>query len=155
MLAVKRPLAPEVLAGRHVLIATGGSPWSAHAVHRGVQMAHQMTLSACLLHVENTRVPFDDNTYLMSGRKLLAQAQAAKARSTYECVLAVGPIAETIYHGDQAAVSCDCFRGERRNGVATTIARFDCEYGGRTGTVAGAHCQAACLSCMKRDTDRE
>jgi nucleotide-binding universal stress UspA family protein len=52
VLIVKRPLVPQALHGKRILVATGGSPWSEAAVQHALVLAQNQDFEVCLMHVE-------------------------------------------------------------------------------------------------------
>lgn len=91
VLVVKRPLAPEALLGRRVLVATGGTPWSDYAVEHALGLAQVQGLGVCVLHVNQSQ-------NLVEGHQLLERAEvwAAAAGVDYEGVIASGSVPEVI-----------------------------------------------------------
>ena len=100
VLVVKQPpiVVPGSPLGRHVLVATGGSPWSDLAVDYAITLAQTERLTLCLLHVvpgrRRRRNDIDDS----EGRRILARAEtrAADAGVATTMVLAHGDVARTI-----------------------------------------------------------
>ncbi len=79
VLVVKSPpgVEPGSPLGRRILVATGGSPWSNHAVEHALLLAKSEHLSVCLLHVvpvrRRRRV---DEAAEAEGHRILAHAEA-------------------------------------------------------------------------------
>ena len=98
VLIVKRPLVPQALHGKRILVATGGSPWSEAAVSHTLMLAQSQDFEVCLIHVERDAPHTDAQSSRSKGKQLLAQteARAAAAGIAYTGVLDAGSIPHTI-----------------------------------------------------------
>ena len=98
VLIVKRPLVPQALHGKRILVATGGSPWSEAAVNHALMLAQNQDFEVCLMHVERDAPETDAESCHCEGKQLLAQteARAAAAGIAYAGVLDSGPIPYAI-----------------------------------------------------------
>jgi nucleotide-binding universal stress UspA family protein len=98
VLIVKRPLVPQALHGKRILVATGGSPWSEAAVQHTLMLAQNQDFEVCLMHVERDAPVTDAERSHSEGKQLLAQteARAAAAGIAYAGVLDSGPIPHAI-----------------------------------------------------------
>lgn len=93
------PLAVTCL-WKHILVATGGSPWSDVAVDHALSLAQEYQIDVCLLHVDSARPrSANDPIVATSGGKnilALAEARAAAAGVTYQTRLAYGNVVDAI-----------------------------------------------------------
>jgi nucleotide-binding universal stress UspA family protein len=98
VLIVKRPLVPQALHGKRILVATGGSPWSEAAVSHALMLAQSQDFEVCLMHVERDAPNTEAERSRSEGKQLLAQteARAAAAGIAYTGVLDSGSIPHTI-----------------------------------------------------------
>ena len=102
VLIVKQPSrsAPEVFFWQHVLVATGGSPWSDVAVDYALELAQQHHLGVDILYVDSARPQQRDELRLATseGKNILAlaEARAIAAGVTLQTHMAYGNVAETI-----------------------------------------------------------
>jgi nucleotide-binding universal stress UspA family protein len=98
VLIVKRPLVPQALHGKRILVATGGSPWSEAAVNHALTLAQNQDFEVCLMHVERDAPDIDAESRRSEGKQLLTQteARAAAAGIAYAGVLDSGPIPYAI-----------------------------------------------------------
>ena len=98
VLIVKRPLIPQALYGKRILVATGGSPWSEAAVNHALRLAQNQDFEVCLMHVERDATNTDAESSRSEGKQLLAQteARAAAAGIAYAGVLDSGSIPHAI-----------------------------------------------------------
>ena len=100
VLVVKQPPAvtPSSPLGRHILVATGGSPWSDMAVDYAITLAQTEHFTLCLLYVVPKRSRRGTDSADFEGRQTLARTQtrAADAGVTTTTVLAHGEVADTI-----------------------------------------------------------
>lgn len=101
VLVVKSPpsIEPGSPLGRRILVATGGSPWSNHAVEHALLLAKTEHLSVCLLHVISTgRRRRRDEVTEAEGHRILARAEA-RANDVGVCSTAMmehGDVSKTI-----------------------------------------------------------
>lgn len=111
VLVIKQPPAspPHLPLWRHLLVATGGSPWSDAAVDYALRLARSQDCNLCILSVEprQPRQSDDPDLHSETNRALKSAATRAEAADvTYETTLAYGNAVEAIAE-TAAARQCD------------------------------------------------
>jgi nucleotide-binding universal stress UspA family protein len=100
VLLIKQPPSGRAASpfGAHLLVPTGGSPWSDEAVDSAITLALAESCSICLLHVVPGPPRARDDTLVMEGRHLLARGEtrALDAGVPTTTVLAFGDVARLI-----------------------------------------------------------
>jgi nucleotide-binding universal stress UspA family protein len=118
---------------RHILVATGGSPWSRNAVDTAVRLAAAWHAELVIVHVLEDDPQYQPQDLVSSdpdlrveieetGKQILAQAtkQAAQAQVPHEAVLHWGAIPEQIVrvarnaHCDLIVMGTRRLSGEKR-----------------------------------------
>lgn len=102
-----------------ILVATGGSPWSSHAVDEAIRLAADLHVELIIAHILEDDPQYQPPGFNASdpqlreqmeetGKQILHNAaqRAAQAHITYRTVLPWGGIPEQIVHTAQTA-SCD------------------------------------------------
>ena len=100
VLVVKQPpgVVPGSPLGRHLLVATGGSPWSDMAVDYAIVLAQTERLTLSFLHVVPRRRRRDRDLDDIEGRQILARAEtrAIDAGVTTTTTLTHGDVTKSI-----------------------------------------------------------
>ena len=111
VLVVKQPPAVDLGSplGRRILVATGGSPWSDHAVDYALTLAQTERFSVCLLHVVPGRSRWRRQEGIEAeGSRILAQAEAraAAAGVSVNAIMTQGDVSGMIVE-TAAQQACD------------------------------------------------
>ena len=96
---------------RHILVATGGSPWSRHAVETAIRLAAAWNAALTVVHILEDDPQYQPQEMVVADPQLRAQMEeagkqliehathlATQAQVTSKAVMAWGPIPEQIVH---------------------------------------------------------
>lgn len=96
---------------RHILVATGGSPWSRNAVETAIRLAAAWNAALTIVHILEDDPQYQPQEMVVSDPQLRAQMEeagqdlvghatrlAAQASVTAKAVTVWGPIPEQIVH---------------------------------------------------------